>query len=165
MNGRGENGGAQRWYKGQNRHMRNSFHQRARFNILLTATSNLGKVYLARYSGGDMKKIYARFYKTAGGIEPAREFVKELSLEDKRTIGADIATVEFGWPVGMPTCRSLSHGLWEVRSNISGKRIARIIFCIANGDMVLLHGFIKKTQTTPKLDMDLAKARKKELEK
>ncbi|MDP2699082.1 type II toxin-antitoxin system RelE/ParE family toxin [Thalassospira sp.] len=111
-----------------------------------------------------MKKIQACFYRSAGGTEPVREFIKELSLDDKKVIGVDIATVEFGWPVGMPTCRPLGDGLWEVRSRISDQKIARVIFCIADGKMILLHGFIKKTQKTPKPDMDLAKTRKKEMD-
>ncbi|RCK41926.1 hypothetical protein TH25_23300 [Thalassospira profundimaris] len=111
-----------------------------------------------------MKKIRAVFYKTTGGIEPVREFLKEHSAPDKRIVGADIATVEFGWPIGMPTCKPLGEGLWEVRSNISDGRIVRIIFCIINGQMILLHGFIKKDRKTPKVDLDLAKHRKKELQ-
>ncbi|OSQ48279.1 type II toxin-antitoxin system RelE/ParE family toxin [Thalassospira alkalitolerans] len=112
-----------------------------------------------------MKKLQAKFYRTQGGIEPAREFLKELDPLDRKTVGADVATVEFGWPVGMPTCRPLGNGLWEVRSRISNGRIVRVIFCIADEAMVLLHGFVKKSQKTPKTDLDLAKSRKKEMEK
>ncbi len=72
--------------------------------------------------------------------------------------------VEFGWPLGLPLCRSLKGGLWEVRSNIRNG-VARILFCIHEDQMVLLHGFAKKTQKTPKADMDLAKQRKRELER
>ncbi|KZB51648.1 MULTISPECIES: type II toxin-antitoxin system RelE/ParE family toxin [Thalassospira] len=111
-----------------------------------------------------MKKLEARFFRTLGGIEPVREFLKELAPQDRKTLGMDIATVEYGWPVGMPACRSLGKGLWEVRSNISDKRIVRVVFCIADGEMLLLHAFIKKTQKTPQTDFDLALTRKKELE-
>lgn len=111
-----------------------------------------------------MKKLEARFFRTLGGIEPVREFLKELAPQDRKTLGMDIATVEYGWPVGMPTCRSLGKGLWEVRSNISDKRIVRVVFCIADGQMLLLHAFIKKTQKTPQTDFDLALTRKRELE-
>jgi phage-related protein len=76
----------------------------------------------------------------------------------------DIKAVEFGWPVGMPTCRSLGSGLWEVRSNLSDGKIGRIIFSIRDGEMYLLHGFIKKSQKTPKGDLDVAMSRKKDLE-
>ena len=110
------------------------------------------------------KKIPAVFYRTAGGAEPVREWLKDLSPEDRKIIGADIATVEFGWPVGMPVCRAMGKGLWEVRSTIT-HGIARVLFCIHDGRMVLLHGFVKKTQATPPRELDLALKRKKEIER
>ncbi len=70
---------------------------------------------------------------------------------------------EFGWPVGMPVCRSLNEGLHEIRSDIGHGRTARVIFCIDEGRMVLLHAFIKKTRKTPKRDQELAARRRKEL--
>lgn len=85
-----------------------------------------------------------------------------LGDDDKKTIGADIATVEFGWPVGMPTCKAMKGGLYEVRSSLKN-RIARVLFCIHDEKMVLLHGFVKKSQKTPQADLDLAKSRMKEL--
>lgn len=106
-----------------------------------------------------------RFYATPSGVEPVREWLKEMDREDRRVIGADISTVEFGWPVGMPTCRPLGDGLWEVRSNLAGGRIARVIFATDGGRMVLLHGFLKTTQKTPKADLELARKRRKELER
>jgi phage-related protein len=112
------------------------------------------------------KVLPARFYRTAMGAEPVRKWLKALSREDKRIVGTDIATVEFGWPVGMPTCRPLAsrRGLLEVRSSLTQNRIARVLFCIHQGLMVLLHGFIKKTQQTPENDLDLAVKRQKEVE-
>ena len=112
------------------------------------------------------KVLPARFYRTATGAEPVRKWLKALSREDKRIVGTDIATVEFGWPVGMPTCRPLSsrRGLLEVRSSLTQNRIARVLFCIHQGHMVLLHGFIKKTQQTPENDLDVAVRRQKEVE-
>src|SRR6266403_281307 len=112
------------------------------------------------------KTLPATFYITAGGAEPVRKWLKVLSREDKRIVGTDIATVEFGWPVGMPTCRALAsrRGLWEVRSSLTQNRIARVLFCIHQGQMVLPHGFIKKTQQTPENDLDLAVKRQKEVE-
>ena len=77
-------------------------------------------------------------------------------------IGTDVKTVEFGWPVGLPVCRSLGGGLWEVRSSLKN-RIARVLFCIAGGTMWLLHGFIKKARTTPMTDMALARKRMAEV--
>ena len=90
-----------------------------------------------------------------------REWLKRLSQEDRKRIGEDIKTVEFGWPVGMPVCRPLSEGVYEVRTNLTQNRIARVLFYIdKKGRMVLLHGFIKKTQKTPDEDLDLARRNK-----
>jgi phage-related protein len=100
-----------------------------------------------------------------GGTEPVRDWLRSLDAADRRTIGADIKEIEFDWPVGMPLCRSLGQGLWEVRSRISGGRIARVVFCIARSEMNLLHAFIKKSQKTPQPDVALALARKKEVER
>lgn len=113
------------------------------------------------------KRIAAFFYATPGGVEPVREWLKSLDRENCRIIGHDIRTVEFGWPLGMPLCRPISSrkGLWEVRTNLPNKRIARVLFCTNNGRMVLLHGFIKKTQKTPDSDLDLAAKRIKEVVK
>ena len=110
-----------------------------------------------------MKRITARFYKLATGSEPVREWLLSLSKEDRKKIGTNIAAVEFGWPLGLPVCRPLGRGLYEVRSKLSDKRIARIIFTIDGSDMVPLHGFIKKTRKTPKADLDLARTRKTDL--
>ena len=73
--------------------------------------------------------------------------------------------VQYGWPIGMPLCRSLKHGLWEVKTTLPGNKIARVIFCTYKNRIVVLHGFIKKTQKTPPNDIDLARKRQKELEK
>ena len=110
-----------------------------------------------------MKKLPAFFYQSASGAEPVRDWLRSLSADDRRVIGEDVATIEFGWPVGMPTCRPLSGGLWEVRSSLPSKREARIIFTVIDEQMILLHGFIKKTQKTPKTDIDLARRRWKEI--
>ena len=110
------------------------------------------------------KKIAARFFGMAGGKKPVREWLLELAAGDRRIIGKDIQKVEFGWPIGMPYCRPLGRGLWEVRSDISSGRIARCLFCIRNGEMILLHAFVKKTQKTPPPDIDLAVRRMKELD-
>ncbi|MGB7416224.1 MAG: type II toxin-antitoxin system RelE/ParE family toxin [Thermosynechococcaceae cyanobacterium] len=107
------------------------------------------------------KRLTVAFYRTVAGSEPVREWLKDLAPEDRRRVGEDLQALEFGWPLGMPLCHSLGNGLWEVRSSISDRRIARVIFCIAYERMVLLHAFIKKTQKTPKRDIDLALKRKK----
>ena len=101
------------------------------------------------------------FFRTDAGGEPVREWLKSLSAEDRRIIGEDIKDVEFSWPIGMPLVRSLGQELWEVRSGLPLGRIARVLFCIEPGCMVLLHGFMKKTQKTPKQDIDLAIRRRK----
>jgi len=108
-----------------------------------------------------LKRLPARFYRSDSGREPLREWLKGLDLTDRRTLGEDIKDVEFSWPIGMPLVRSLGSELWEVRSNLVRGRIARVIFCVADGHMVLLHAFIKKTQRTPKADIDLAVRRMK----
>jgi|SRR5271154_250968 len=108
------------------------------------------------------KRVPVVFFRTAAGGEPVREWLKALpSSEDRKCVGEDIKTVEFGWPLGMPVCRPLGSGIYEVRTSLAQNRIARVLFYIdRNGRMVLLHGFIKKTQKTPDEDLDLAKKNK-----
>ncbi len=112
------------------------------------------------------KILSATFYRTATGAEPVRKWLKALTREDRRIVGTDIATVEFGWPVGMPPCRPVTsrRGLREMRSSLTQSRIARVLFFVYQGQMVLLHGFIKKTQQTPEEELDLAVKRRKEVE-
>jgi phage-related protein len=109
------------------------------------------------------KRLTARFYVNASGTRPVRDWILELPATDRYTVGKDIQKVEFGWPIGRPYCAPLGSGLWEVRSAFGGNRIARVIFCILDGQMILLHGFIKKTQKIPKVDIDLATRRMKEV--
>lgn len=111
-----------------------------------------------------LKKLPTRFYRHANGNEPVREWLKRLTPEERQVIGKDIQKVEFGWPLGLPVCRALGDGLWEVRSPLPSRRTARVIFCIVQGQMILLHGFIKKTQQTPKRDLDIARERQAETE-
>jgi len=92
------------------------------------------------------------------GNEPVREWLKALPREDRKTIGEDIKTVQFGWPLGMPVVRKMGKDLWEVRSRL-GNRIARTLFTVDDNLMVLLHGYIKKSQKTPQKDLELAKRR------
>ncbi|CCU71755.1 hypothetical protein TOL_1330 [Thalassolituus oleivorans MIL-1] len=109
------------------------------------------------------KMITAVFYRSDNGNEPVRDWLLELSKDDRKAVGTDIKTVEFGWPIGMPVCRPMKDGLYEVRTNLSDRRISRVLFCFRSEKMVLLHGFIKKSQQTPKPDLDLAKRRKREV--
>lgn len=92
---------------------------------------------------------------------PVREWLLELSQSERKAIGDDIRTAEFGWPVGMPLCRSMKNhrGLWEIRTSLPNNKIARVLFCAHENEMILLHGFIKKTQQTKKSDIDIAKKR------
>jgi len=102
----------------------------------------------------------ARFFKTDAGGEPVRDWLKDLPVIERKTIGEDIKTVQFGWPLGMPLASHLDGGIWEVRSRLS-TRIARVLFVLDGDTMILLHGFIKKDQKTPKSELDLAKERLK----
>ena len=110
-----------------------------------------------------VKRLPAHFYASATGRQPVREWLKDLDPEDRRIVGEDIKDVEFAWPIGMPLCRSLKGGLWEVRSALTQGRIARVLFCVREGRMVLLHGFIKKTQQTPPAELGLATRRMKDI--
>jgi len=109
------------------------------------------------------KKLPARFYLNSLGRTPVRDWILELPDADKHTVGKDIQKVEFGWAIGRPHCAPLGNGLWEVRCDLDNHRIARVIFCMGSDYMILLHGFIQKTQKTPKADIELALKRKREV--
>lgn len=111
----------------------------------------------------DDKKLEVAFYRSKAGAEPVLEWLRALAAEDRQALGRDLRLVEMGWPIGMPLCRPLGDGLWEVRSKLSQNRIARVIFCASQGYMILLHAFIKKTQKTPQSELNLARARQKEV--
>ncbi|HVU19785.1 MAG TPA: type II toxin-antitoxin system RelE/ParE family toxin [Rhizomicrobium sp.] len=104
------------------------------------------------------KKLSATFFATENGANPVREWLLAMSREDRKKVGDSIRVVEFGWPVGMPVCRPLGKGLYEVRTNLKD-RIARVFFTIDEDEMVLLHGFIKKSQATPDSELSLALTR------
>ena len=112
-----------------------------------------------------LKKIIFRFFEADTGAKPLREWLLSLSEDDRKLVGECLQKVEFGWPIGMPICRAMKgyKGLWETRCNISDKQIARVFFCIHDGEMVGLHGIVKKTQKTPQRDIDLAVKRMKGL--
>jgi phage-related protein len=112
------------------------------------------------------KRVPASFYQTESGNEPLRIWLKSLNPEDRWLIGEDIKAVEFGWPVGMPTCRPMGGGLHEVRTSLPGNRIARVFFYVDRLQrMILLHGIIKKTMATPPNDLELARNNKRKHEK
>ncbi|WP_201213733.1 type II toxin-antitoxin system RelE/ParE family toxin [Pseudomonas sp. S36] len=108
--------------------------------------------------------LNVHFYRTEVGNEPVREWLAQIPREHKRMIGTEIKTVQIGWPIGMPVVRKLDKGLWEVRVNLVDT-VARVLFTIHGNAMVLLHGFIKKSQKTPASDLDTAKQRKATLER
>jgi phage-related protein len=114
--------------------------------------------------GDEPKRLPAAFWRSASKVEPVRECLQSLAKDDRYEIGTAIKTVEFGWPIGMPVCRPMGDGLWEVRASLARGRIARLLFCVHGGRMILLHGFMKKTQRTPKHDLALARDRKRQLE-
>ena len=101
-----------------------------------------------------------RFFRTAEGREPVREWLKNLPADERKAIGDDLRTMQFGWPLGMPLVRNLESGIWEVRTRLPN-RIARTLFTIARSEIVVLHGFIKKTQKTPVQELELARRRKR----
>jgi phage-related protein len=111
-----------------------------------------------------LRPLPCAFYRTAAGNEPVRTWLKELPEIERKQVGSDIKAVQFGWPLGLPLVDSLGNGLWEVRSKLP-TRIARTIFFVRDGTIILVNGFIKKTRTTPKNEFDLALRRKHEIEK
>ena len=104
------------------------------------------------------------FFRSVAGNQPVRDWLLSLKHEDRKTIGEDIKTAQFGWPLGMPLIRKLETGIWEVRSNIS-QGIARVLFTVEDNTMALLHGFLKKSQRTPLSEINLARRRLTNLRK
>src|SRR5512146_1259995 len=99
--------------------------------------------------------LHVVFYRSEAGNEPVREWLKGLSREDKRRIGEDIKTAQLGWPLGMPLIRKIQKDLWEVRTTVENG-IARVFFTVEDGSMILLHGFVKKSQKTPQHELKTA---------
>ena len=112
---------------------------------------------------GKIQKVPVVFYKTAAGVVVVREWLHSLPEADRSIIGRDLMRVQYRWPVGMPLCRPLGGGLWEVRSDLPSSRIARLLFCFNKGRLVVLHGFIKKTKKAPADEIEIARKRKDEL--
>ena len=117
------------------------------------------------HSGERLKRLprlSVRFFRELTGSEPVRDWLRGLPDAEKREIGADIKTVQFGWPIGMPVVDHIEGEIWEVRTRLA-TRLARVLFVLEGNAMVLLHGFIKKERKTPKGELDLAKQRLKKL--
>ena len=111
----------------------------------------------------EARKTPLVFYRSVSGSEPVRDWFKSQTPADRHAIGQDLMRAQFRWPVGMPLCRSLGKGLWEVRCNLSGRRIARVLFCFHEGELLVLHAFLKKTQKTPDQELALAYKRMNEV--
>jgi phage-related protein len=110
-------------------------------------------------------KIPLSFYRTAAGSEPVREWLKTLAEAERHAIGRDLLRAQWRWPVGMPLCRPMGGGLWEIRTDLPTKRTARVLICLYGQRLVALHGFIKKTRAIPDEEMAIARKRQKELER
>lgn len=103
------------------------------------------------------------FYRSSGGKEPVREWLKALDAPDRLAVGQDLMRAQWRWPVGMPLCRAMGQGLWEIRTELPSNRIARVLICLDEGTLIALHAFIKKTQRTPDDELAMARKRQKEL--
>ena len=112
----------------------------------------------------DPQKIPLVFFRTDSGAEPVRDWLRSLGQSERHAIGKDLMRAQWRWPVGMPLCRPLGKGLWEIRTDLPRNRTARVLICFHEKHLVALHGFIKKTRATPSEDLNLARQRQKELE-
>jgi phage-related protein len=110
------------------------------------------------------RQVPVVFYRTRAGREIVRDWLRSLNEVDRNIVGQDLMRVQHRWPVGMPLCRAMGDGMWEVRSDLPGNRIARLLFSLHGNQIVALHGFIKKTQKTPNEDLALARRRKREFD-
>ena len=113
--------------------------------------------------GEEAIKMPLVFYRSPGGKEPVRDWLRRLDPADRSAVGQDLMRAQWRWPAGMPLCRALGQGLWEVRTELPSNRIARVFICMDDGVLVALHAFIKKTQKTPGDELALARRRQKEL--
>ena len=109
------------------------------------------------------RKIELVFYRNAQSTEPVKDWLKALPAAERHVMGQDLMRVQWRWPVGMPLCRAMGQGLWEVRSTLPGNRIARVLFFAHEEKLVALHGLIKKTAKMPAADLKLARQRMKEV--
>lgn len=107
--------------------------------------------------------IPVRFYATMIGSEPVREWLRSLSFQERKNLGEDIKIVQLSWPIGMPLVKYIDDGLYEIRSSLPTNKIARIVFFMHKNEIILLHGFIKKTNKIELNELKLAKKRKKEV--
>ena len=111
-----------------------------------------------------LRRIPVVFWRSLAGQEPAPDWLNDLTKEEKKVVGRDISKAQYGWPLGLPLCRSLGDGLWEMRSSLPTRREARILFVFHDGMLVALHAFFKKTRATPLAELELARRRRREME-
>jgi phage-related protein len=110
------------------------------------------------------QKIPLVFFRVESGAEPVRDWLRSLDQAERQAIGKDLLRAQWRWPVGMPLCRPLGRGLWEIRTDLPRNRTARVLICFHEKHLVALHGFIKKTRATPSADLNFARQRQKELQ-
>jgi phage-related protein len=110
-------------------------------------------------------KLPLIFFRSNAGVEPVRDWLKGLPLAERQAIGRDLLRAQWRWPVGMPLCKPMGDGLWEIRTELATGRAARVLICFHREHLVAVHGFIKKTRRTPDSDLAIAHRRKKELER
>jgi phage-related protein len=115
--------------------------------------------------GPQPQKTPLIFFRTLAGSEPVRDWLKGLPEAERQAVGKDLLRAQWRWPVGMPLCRPMGNGLWEVRTELPTKRTARVLLCLYREHLVALHGFIKKARRTPDENLALARKRKQELER
>ena len=109
------------------------------------------------------QKVPLIFFRSGKGTEPVREWLKALPEAERHAVGNDLLRAQWRWPVGMPLCRPMGGGLWEIRTDLPTKRTARVMLCVYHEHLVALHGFIKKARATPDEDLAMARKRQKEL--
>lgn len=110
-----------------------------------------------------LQPIPMTFWRAASGREPVRDWLREMDKRDRQTIGDNLRTLQYGWPLGMPLVRKLADHIWELRSSLPTRREARLLFTANEEQIIVLSGFIKKAQKTPAAEIELARRRLKEL--
>ena len=111
-----------------------------------------------------LPKIELVFYRTGSGSEPVRDWLISLDRKLRHAVGTDLRRVQYGWPIGMPLVRPLGKGLFELRSTLPDRTIARTLFCFHGGEIYVLHGFLKKTRKLPQAELNLALERKRDVD-
>ena len=109
-----------------------------------------------------VERLQVVFYKTNVNNEPVRDWLKTLEKREKKLIGEDIKAVQIGWPLGMPLVKKIERDLWEIRTKLENK-ISRVLFTMWQNNIVLIHGFIKKTEKIAKEDLELARKRVRDI--